>query len=146
MLSLWRYRWPLLVALLVLLAGLGGYRMGAAVTGAAQARALAQAQAEAQARTVAMKQAVEGVSDDFERERAALASRADAADLALGRMRTALFGGGGASQPASGSDDATRTRAILGDCAAEYRRMAGIADQLRAQLLTLQAYVRAVDD
>lgn len=146
MLALWNYRWPLLVALLVALAGLGGYRMGVAVTGAAQARAVAQAQEDARARTVALKQSVEGVANDFEQERAALVSRADAADLALGRMRTALFGSGGAAQPASGGDDAARTRAILGDCASEYRRMAGIADGLRAQLLTLQAYVREVQN
>lgn len=145
-LSLLRHRGPLLVALLVMAVAIGSYRMGVTVEGAKHARAMAQAQAEAQARTVAMKRAVEGVSDDFERERSELSSRADAADLALGRMRSALFSSGGASQPASGSDGASRPREILGDCAAEYRRMAGIADGLRAQLIALQAYVRALDD
>jgi hypothetical protein len=144
--TLLRNRGPLLVALLVIAVALGSYSMGVTVEGAKHARAMAQAQAEAQARTIAMKLAVEGVSDDFERERSALSSRADAADLALGRMRSALFSGSGAPQPASGSDGDARTRKILGDCAAEYRRLAGIADGFRAQLVTLQAYVRASGD
>jgi hypothetical protein len=136
----------LLLALLVLVAAVGGYGAAALVKGAAQARAVAAVQAEARLRTIVLKKAIEGVANDFEQERVALASRADDADLALGRLRAQILAAGGEAKPTSGGDDAAVARTLLGNCAAEYRRMAGVADSLRAQLVTLQAYVRSVED
>jgi hypothetical protein len=127
-------------------AGLLGYDVGVVLTKATQARAIAAAQAQALARTAQMKRDVEKVANDYETERAAMADRANAADLALARLRADIIRTGGATQPAIGGDGGARARELLADCAAEYRRVAGAADGYRAQLVTLQAYVRATDE
>lgn len=139
--------WRTYAALAVVFgAGLMGYDIGVVLTKAAQDRAIAAAQAQALVRTAQMKRDVERVADAYETERAALVDRANAADRAVARLRAAIIRAGGAAQPASGGNGDARARELLADCAAEYRRMAGVADGLKAQLVTLQAYVRATSE
>jgi len=141
--ALWAALRRYAVPALIVVAALAGYRAGVVLTQAAQARAVAAEQARALAQTVKLKQDVEKVANEFETERAALVDRAASADLALQRLRASIIRAGGAAQPASGGYGAAVARAVLGDCAAELRRVAGAADGYRAQLVTLQAYVRA---
>lgn len=140
----------LAVAILaILLFGAGwqvrAWKDQAALTADAEAEAIALAQAAINLAAMQAQTNMEAAA--YEQERKASEDRADAADAALDRLRKALLahnGAGANSGPASGSDDGARERTALGNCAAEYRRMAGIAERYRSQLMTLQAWAKLV--
>lgn len=143
--------WRLLAAAgaLALAAGAGwqvrAWKDQAALTAAAEAKATALAQAVINFGAMQAQTNMEAAA--YEQERQASEDRADAADAALDRLRKALLahdGSGANTGPAIGGDGGSREREALADCAAEYRRMAGIAEQYRAQLVTLQAWADTV--
>lgn len=79
-----------------------------------------------------------------EQERQAIEDRADAADIALDRLRKAVVARDRDPGATCRSDGVAVKREVLGDCATEYRRVAEEADRLRARLVTLQAWARIV--
>lgn len=86
--------------------------------------------------------------DDHERQ-AAQAAAERASRSALDRLREHLAPGSGdgvaqAAGPAAASHDPALVRELLGECAAEHQRVAAAADQLAAQVTTLQDYIATV--
>lgn len=131
---------------LALAAGAGwqvrGWKDQAALTAAAEAKATALAQAVINFGAMQAQTNMEAAA--HEQERQASEDRADAADAALDRLRKALVARDGNPGTTCGGDGGAIERKALGDCAAEYRRVAGVAERYRAQLVTLQAWAQAV--
>jgi hypothetical protein len=151
---------PRLVAIAALLFGLAAgcwkiYHTGhtAGVT-ATQATYQAQAlEAERQTRATERNKviAVNSVQVRHEQTKQQAAAAAAAADTELDRLRTLLATPTPAPQPTppdptapARADDATRARAVVGQCAGALASMAATADALEARLSGLQDYVRAV--
>lgn len=114
---------------------------------AEQAAATAAALSQAAINLGAMQAQADMEAAAYEQERKASDDRADAADRALERLRKNLLSSSGSAAdtgPSCGCDGSASQRTALGNCAAEYRRMAGIAERYRAQLVTLQAWAKAV--
>lgn len=128
-----------------------GYQAGVTETQSTyQAQALEaerQARATERAKVVALNQ----VETRHAQTKKAAAAAADAADTELDRLRTLLATPTAAPQPAgpdpaaaARADDATRARAVVGQCAAALTEMAATADTIEARLSGLQDYVRSV--
>lgn len=122
-----------------------GYDRGADAAKAGYDAALAEAErANAEAQKVLIRQ-IERVAEDAEQERLAVEDRLAAAGDAVDRLRDTIRRADTNPDPsATPVADATRARALLADCAARYRDMAGQADRLRATVIGLQAYAREV--
>jgi len=128
-----------------------GYQAGVNATQATyQAQAL---EAERQARATERNKviAVNSVQVRHEQTKQQAAAAAAAADSELDRLRTLLATPTPAPQPTppdptapARADDATRARAVVGQCAGALASMAATADALEARLSGLQDYVRAV--
>jgi hypothetical protein len=128
-----------------------GYQAGVIDT-----QAIYQAQAlEAERQTRATERskviAVNQVETRHEQTKQAAAAAAAAADTELDRLRTLLATPTNPPQPASPDpaaparpDDASRARAVVGQCAGALASMAAPADALEARVTGLQDYVRAV--
>lgn len=122
-----------------------GWKDQAALTAAAEAKGAALAQAAINLSAMQAKADMEAAA--YEVERQASEDRADAADAALDRLRKAILSASGYSAnpgAAGGGYGGSSERTSLGNCAAEYRRMAGLAERYRAQLVTLQGWAKAV--
>lgn len=134
----------------LVLAVMVGWQVRGWYDGAAQSAALNDALSRASEREIqiqAMHATVAMEAAKYEQERAQNDAAADASRAALERLQRALAaadGTIGASRTACGSNGRAVERTILGDCAAEYQRVAHEADRLRARLVTLQAWALAV--
>lgn len=138
--------WPFWLAAIAVFGGwtARGWREGAA--DAAELRAALLRAGEREIQLAALQAKVNKEAADHEKELEEIAGRADAADAALGRLRKSILSAGGAAGDSctTGCGDGRTEGEVLGDCAAEYRRVAGEADKLRAQLVTLQGWARTV--
>ena len=151
---------PRLVALAALLLGLAaicwklyhtGYQAGINETQATyQAQAL---EAERQARATERNKiiALNAVQAKHDQTKQTAAAAAAAADSELDRLRALLNTPTPAPQPPTPdptaparTDDATRARAVVGQCATALTTMAATADALEARLSGLQDYVTRV--
>jgi hypothetical protein len=108
------------------------------------ARALLAAQEAAQARERALVGEVDRIATQTEEERAATDRRLAAANDALGRLQQAIAIADHSNSASTCQSDAATARALLAECAAEYRSMAREADRLRETVLGLQEYARTV--
>lgn len=107
-------------------------------------RALEAARVAIQERDELQRQA-DAEAAKYEERIQEVAARADNADVALRRLRQAIIAHDGQYPGAARSGDgASVVGTVLGDCAAEYRRMAREAEQLRARLVTLQNWARSI--
>ena len=89
---------------------------------------------------------VERVAEDAANEQRILLERLASADLSNDRLRAAIRSADAGTDTGTASGfDAVTARALLADCAGKYRDMARTADELRANVLGLQAYVRSVE-
>jgi Tfp pilus assembly protein PilE len=151
---------PRLVAIAALLLGLAagcwklyhtGYQAGVNATQATyQAQAL-EAERQARATERAKTIAVNSVQVKHEQTKQTAAAAAAAADTELDRLRALLATPTPAPQPTTPdptttarTDDATRARAVVGQCASALTSMAATADALEARLSGLQDYVTRV--
>lgn len=127
------------LALAVIVAGVQTWRLDRVTVAALREKQERNIQIAAMRRQTDMEAAA------YEQERQGLETRADAADVALRRLQQSLVAYDDSSAGAAGGGDGhTVVGAVLGDCAAEYRRVAGEADRIRAQLVTLQNWARSV--
>lgn len=137
MIQLYRL-WPVVLAIVCVLAG------WEARGWLEDSRALEAARVAIQERDALQKQADEEAAK-YEERIQEVAVRADNADVALRRLRQAIIAHDGQySGTARGGDGGSVVGTVLGDCAAEYRRMAREAEQLRARLVTLQNWARSI--
>ncbi len=128
-----------------------GYQAGVTATQATyQAQAL-EAERQARATERAKVIAINSVQVKHEQTKQQAAAAAAAADSELDRLRALLATPPSTPQPSppdptapARSDDATRARLVVGQCATALATMAATADQLEARLTGLQDYVRAV--
>lgn len=151
---------PRLVALAALLLGLAagvwklyhtGFTAGVNETQATyQAQAL-EAERQARATERAKVIALNAVQVKHEQTKQAAAAAAAAADGELERLRALLNTPPSTPQPPAAdptaparADDATRARAVVGQCATALTTMAATADALEARLTGLQDYVTRV--
>ena len=142
--------WALLALCGVLVALVGGvYTAGYSAGGTAKQSAYdATLRAEEQ-RNAALErlllQKVERVAEDAANEQRILLERLTAAGLSNDRLRDAIRSADSNTDTSTSSGfDAVTARALLANCAGKYRDMARTADELRANVLGLQAYVRGV--
>lgn len=130
--------WPLALALWCAIAG--WYARG----WLEDSRALEAARVAIQERDALQKQA-DAEAAEYERQIQEVAVRADNADVALRRLRQAIISHTGSDTgTARSGNGGSVVGTVLGDCAAEYRRMAREAEQLRARLVTLQNWARSI--
>ncbi len=136
---------------LALACGVQTFRIGAlkeeaATQKAALATAQAQAEHEAREREQQMADGARKAADDYSKNVARVRAGADGARTELDRLRDAIASSpaGAASAPACGSDDASRARTVVGQCAATLQTLAGTADQCEARLTGLQDYIRGI--
>ena len=132
------------VAVVVAVFGVG-YRSGAVSERAGnQAALLAEEQRNAALERL-LVQKVERVAEDAANEQRILLERLASADLSNGRLLDAIRRADAGTDTGTASGfDAVTARALLADCAGKYRDMARTADELRANVLGLQAYIRSV--
>ena len=126
-----------------------GYTAGVTATQAEyQSRAL-EAERQARAAEQAKVAAVQQVEVKHEQTKRLAAADHAAAQSELDRLRDMLATSSGGAIPAdpaaaSRADDATRTRHVLGQCAASVTALAEAADTIESKLTGLQDYVRTV--
>ncbi len=107
--------------------------------------AFAQAEAANANEQKVLIRAVERVAENAEIERSELEARRAAADASVERLHQAVRDANARADPsAPGELDAARARSLLAECTSKYRDMALRADKLRATVVGLQEYVRAV--
>jgi uncharacterized membrane protein YccC len=107
--------------------------------------ALIQAQADNIAKQKALISGVQKVAEDADKEQLDLERRLAGADQSLERLRQAVRDANARAGSASTAiADAARARSLLATCASQYRDLAASADRLRANVLGLQAYAKAV--
>lgn len=121
------------------------YRTGEAFAEARHAKAMAEARAEAEAKSKQMVQSVTAAAEEAYREQAETDARLAGADRAVDRLREAVASANlrADSATAAASDGAT-ARTLLAECVGQYRDVARDADRLRAIVIGLQGYARAV--
>ena len=114
---------------------------------------LAERKAEAAAREAEQKYLtkVEEIAQHAEERRTILETRAARAERAARSLRDDVAALNARAAPANPeaarfADEARRARELLGACADEYRGVALAADELRDQVIGLQAYARAVSE
>ena len=137
----------LIVAVLVAISAAGafGFRTGARLERVEILQEQQEAIEAVRLREKRLMKGAEKVAENVYREKEALEDRAALADLALSGLRAEIDRRSRAAEAvASAGADAATARALLADCAGQYREMAGHADKLRAKLLGLQSYVREV--
>ncbi|SFR40418.1 hypothetical protein SAMN04488005_1496 [Yoonia tamlensis] len=144
-------RLSLILAAIVALGGvfaggqLLGDKRGYARAQGEYAVAYAEAEAAAAEQQKALMRAVERVAENAEQERNAMQSRLTAADDSVERLRQTIRDANARADPgAPGELDAARARSLLAECTGKYRDMAHRADKLRATVIGLQDYVRAL--
>lgn len=108
---------------------------------------LAEAQAEASRKQSALAAGVQRASEKALAEQIETEARLAVADAAVDRLRQAVGAANDRARSAAESvADAATARSLLAECAGRYRDMAREADRLRANVIGLQDYARAVSD
>jgi hypothetical protein len=94
---------------------------------------------------VALNQSLRSLTDAYIAEKNAHIAAAGRADDSL-RQLQATLGSAATLDPATaiGADDLTRTRVVVGQCAATLAKVAEAADSLEDRLTGLQTYVKEV--
>jgi uncharacterized protein HemX len=124
-----------------LLVSVWAYGHGQKVNEGRHAAALAAAQAQNMVKQKALIKGVQKVAEDADLEQTALESRLAGADLAVERLRQAVRDANArADASTTAVADAVRARTLLARCTVKYRDVAKRADQLRANVIGLQAY------
>lgn len=122
-----------------------GYHTGQGFAEARHATALAQAQAEAAQKQKVLITDVQKAAQNAYDEQVKLEARLAAADGAVDRLRETVAAANQRAGSATASAvDGSTARTLLAICATEYRDMAKQADRLRATVIGLQGYARAV--
>lgn len=141
----------LILALVALLIGSNAvtaqrfYRTGHAFAEARHTAEMAKAQAEATLKQKALVGGVQRAAEDAYNEQVALEDRLAAADGAVDRLRQAVAAANQRAGSATATAiDGSTARTLLALCAVEYRDVAKQADKLRATVIGLQGYARAV--
>jgi chromosome segregation ATPase len=139
-------RYAIIAALVAcLMAGGGGFYLGGKIEAAKSAEALIAANAKNAEKQKAIFRAVDKVAQDVETERRQIEDRLAGAGDALERLRAQIRDADArADTAATCVADGKTARAQLAQCAGKYRDMAERADRLRAAVLGLQSYARAV--
>lgn len=133
------------VVLIVTVIDRSAYRRGFSIAEAACAKERSQAADVALQRQKELIKSVASAAQEAQDEQNAIADRLAGADDAVERLRAALRETSRrADAAASAVSDETSARTILAECAGRYRDVAREADRLRAVVLGLQAYARAV--
>ena len=90
------------------------------------------------------QRALEKIRNDYTKEKTARVAANLAIDDGLRKLETALGGGATSGNPASpgGITGAGTEGQLLGQCAGEYRNMAGEAQRLKEKLTGLQDYAK----
>lgn len=90
-------------------------------------------------------QNVNASADKFNEEQVYLERRLAGASAAVDRLLEEVRDANVRADAASGTEsDASRARTLLAQCASKYRDVAQQADKLRANVIGLQAYAKAV--
>ena len=122
-----------------------GYANGYNASQADHVAALAEAEAKNLELERQLVRSVEEVAKNAEFEREKIADRLADANDAVDRLRRVIRDTDASSDSGTTSGtDAASARALLADCAARYRDMARTADQLRANVISLQGYARSI--
>lgn len=128
-----------------LLAAVWAYGYGQQVSEARHAAAFAAAQAANIVKQKALVSQIQKVAENADLETVALERRLAGADLAIDRLREAVRDADSRGDTAATAvADARRARSLLAECASKYRDVAKQADQLRANVLGLQAYASTI--
>lgn len=106
---------------------------------------LVQAETASRTKQIALIRGVNESVEKFNEEQVLLERRLAGADVALERLRKEVRDANSRADTASGIEsDASRARSLLAECASKYRDVAQQADKLRANVIGLQAYAKAV--
>lgn len=124
-----------------------GYHTGQGFAEARHTAELAKAQAEAAQKQKALVGGVQRAAQEAYDEQVKLETRLAAADGAVDRLRETVAAANQRAGSATASAvDGSTARTLLAICATEYRDMAKQADRLRATVIGLQGYARAVSE
>ena len=94
---------------------------------------------------IALIKSVEASTEKFNEEQVYLERRLAGSDAAVVRLLTEVRNANTRADSSSITEsDASRARSLLADCASKYRDVAKQADSLRASVIGLQSYARAV--
>ena len=137
---------------LLVFAGVQTFRLSAlklevATEKAAIAAEVAAAQARAREAEQLMADGARKAADSYAKQIARVRTDADGARTELDRLRDVITAPRTAAESAAaaaGTDDASRARLVVGQCAAAIQAMAATADQCEARLTGLQDWAKAV--
>lgn len=122
-----------------------GYHTGRGFAEARHLTELAEAQAAAIEKQKVLVGGVQKAAEDAYNEQVKLEGQLASADAAVDRLRQAAAAANQRAGSATASAiDGSTARTLLAICAVEYRDVAKQADRLRATVIGLQGYARAV--
>lgn len=124
-----------------------GYHTGGTLAEARHSAELAAAQAEATRKQQILAGGVQRAAEEAYNEQVQMEARVAGADAAVDRLRQAVAAANQrAGAAATAAADGQTARTLLADCAGRYRDVAREADRLRATVIGLQGYARAVGE
>lgn len=124
-----------------------GWHTGAKLAELRHMEELAAAQAEATLKQQVLAGGVQRAAEEAYNAQVDAEAHAASADAAVDRLRQAVASANiRAGAAAAAAANGQTARALLADCAGRYRDVAREADRLRATVIGLQGYARAVAD
>jgi hypothetical protein len=125
--------------------GFQGYRLGYGAAQDEAREALLTAERENAEKQKLLVRSIDKIAGETDAEIVENERRLANADRSLERLREAIRDANARADAAgTSSADAATAAASLGECAGRYRELGRQHDQIRAQLLGLQAYARSV--